>query len=237
MTALEICVDTPEGIATAATAGADRIELCAALGLGGLTPSAGLIAAALAAEVPAHAMVRPRAGGFVLSEADLRAMLADVEAARRAGLAGVVIGAARPGGTLDADDLARLREAAGPMAVTLHRVIDLTPDPLEAVETAVSLCLDRILTSGQAPTAPEGAELIAAMVAQAAGRIEIMAGGGVTPASAQALLATGVDALHASCAVAADDGAPGIGLPASRLTDAAAIRALRAAMTEVRACA
>lgn len=229
---LEVCVDTPDGLAAAVEAGADRCELCAGLDLGGLTPGAGLLAAARTAGLPVHVLVRPRAGDFVASGADLAAMIADIEAVRAAGLAGVVVGAAFKSGELDRDALAALVEAAGPLEVTLHRVVDFAPDPLAAVEAAIGLGMRRILTSGGARRAVEGAERIAAMVRQAAGRIEIMAGGGVTREAAPALLATGVQALHASCATVlrGDDG-----FGRTRVTDRRSIEALRRAMmgTEV----
>ncbi|SHJ24020.1 copper homeostasis protein [Wenxinia saemankumensis] len=232
MTKLEICVETPEGAALAAATGADRIELCAALDLGGLTPGAGLLAAGIGAGCPVHAMVRPRAGGFAVGAADLAAMEGDIAAIRAAGAAGVVIGAARPDGTLDIAALSRLRDAAGPLEVTLHRVIDLCPDPHAAVEAAIDLGLTRILTSGGPGAAPDNVAALAALVRQAAGRIEIMAGGGVTPAAVPDLLAAGVDAIHASCAAPVDTGAPGIGIPRGRSTDPARLAALKAALSK-----
>ena len=109
---LEVCVDDAAGIAAAVEGGADRIELCAALGVGGLTPSAGLIALAADVALPVMAMIRPRAGDFVWAEDEVRAMLAEIEAVRGAGLAGLVIGASLPDGRLDARVLSRLVEAA-----------------------------------------------------------------------------------------------------------------------------
>ncbi|PYE85676.1 copper homeostasis protein CutC [Pseudoroseicyclus aestuarii] len=233
--ALEICVDTPDGLAAALAGGADRIELCSALALGGLTPSAGLVAAAAGAGVPVRAMIRPRAGGFVLSPADLEVSLGDLRAMRAAGLEGVVLGAARADGSLDTEALARLREAAGPMAATLHRVFDLTPDPEAALEQAIDLGFDCILTSGQAPSAPAGAALIARLTERAQGRIAIMAGGGVTAQAAPALIETGAAWLHASCK-GDDETAPALmALGAPARTDAARIEALRRAMTTTEA--
>lgn len=227
---LEVCVDTPDGIALAAAAGADRIELCSALDLGGLTPGAGLIAAAKGSGIPVHAMIRPRAGDFRAGEADLAAMLDDIRHIRVARLSGVVIGVADGSGALDRAALARLVDAAGPLDVTLHRVIDLTPDPIAALEVAVSLGIRRILTSGGARIAPDGVRQIAAMVRAARGRIEIMAGGGLTPANAPMLVATGIGALHASCRSDVAGGS-GWGFGATRRTDPQKIVALRRAMT------
>jgi copper homeostasis protein len=196
---LEICVDTPAGLKAAVAGGADRIELCSALDLGGLTPTPGLIALARQGQVPVRAMIRPHAKGFVYDAIDCDAMFAEIDAVRAAGLAGVVIGATTDRGTLDID-LLRLQVArADGLAVTLHRCVDLLPDPVEAVGIAVALGIDTILTSGGASRAAEGACVIAAMQRAAAGRIEILAGSGVTADTVDALLAeTGVTAVHAS---------------------------------------
>lgn len=227
--ALEICIDAPDGLAVARTGGADRVELCSALTLGGLTPGPGLVALAARSGLPAHAMIRPRPGGFETGQADMDACLADISHMRGAGLVGVVIGAI-VGGALDEGALAAMVRAAGPMEVTLHRVVDTLPDPVAAVEVAARLGIGRILTSGGAGRAGEGVGTIAAMVRAARGRVEIMAGGGVTPESAPALLSAGVDALHAS-ASAPVIGSEALGLPPARRTDADAVRALRAVLS------
>ncbi len=229
---LEICVDSAAGLAKAARAGADRVELCSSLPLGGLTPGPGLLASAAEIGIPSHAMIRPRPGDFLYEDADLRACLFDIAHMRAAGLAGVVIGAAGRDARLDLVALRAMVAAAGPLHVTLHRVFDLTPDPFEALEQAVELGIDRILTSGQAASAPEGQALIGALVERAAGRIEIMAGGGVTPETAAGLMACGVDALHASCALPVPPCQPveRIGIAPCRQTDENTIARLRAAM-------
>lgn len=233
MAVLEICVDDAEGLEVACTNGAERIELCAALAVGGLTPSAGLVGMAARGAVPCHAMIRPRAGGFVCSPVEMAVMLADVAAVRRAGLAGIVAGVTLPEGRLDREAMARLRDAAGPLQATVHRAFDLSPDPFEALELLVDLGFDRILTSGQAATAVDGAGLIGDLVRAAGGRIEIMPGGGVDAAAAPVLLALGVDALHASCAAMRDEphGLAPLNLaPRRAVTDGAAVAALAAAM-------
>ena len=153
---VEVCLDSAEGLAEAVAGGADRIELCAALAVGGLTPSAGLMQAAARCPVPVLAMIRPRAGDFVFSPAEVAIMLADIAAARAAGLAGVVLGASLPGGRLDRAILARLTDAASGLDLTLHRAFDLVPDIAPAIELAADLGFRRILTSGQAATAAEG---------------------------------------------------------------------------------
>lgn len=215
------------------------MELCSALDLGGLTPGPGLIAAAARASCQCLAMIRPRGGDFVFDESHVGICLDDIAAVRSEGLAGVVIGASLPDGTLDSDALARMVEAAGPLDVTLHRAFDLVPDAGAALETAAALGIRRILTSGQAASAPQGIETIRRLVEQARGRIEIMAGGGVTPEAAPLLLASGVDALHASCGRAVparQQATQRIGIDGTqRETDAAAITALRHAMRRAEA--
>lgn len=231
---VEVCVDTAAGLAEAVAGGADRIELCAALALGGLTPSGGFMVQAAGCGVPVMAMIRPRAGDFVWSEAEVRQMEADIGAARMAGLAGVVLGASLPDGRLDGAALARLLRAAKGMDCTLHRCFDLVPDMAAALEEAIALGFRRILTSGGALRASDGADCIAAMVAQAQGRLSVMPGSGVTAENAPSLLALGVREVHASCATAVrqDGRAVEMGFaPASgRRTDAGLVRALKAAV-------
>jgi copper homeostasis protein len=197
---LEVCVDTPAGLAAAIEGGADRIELCSALALQGLTPAPGLMAIAAQAPIPIYPMIRPRNGDFVYDEADLDAILRDIDATREAGLAGVVIGANLASGELDVDALAMLVAHAEGLGATLHRAFDLTPDPFAALETAIDLGFERILTSGCALNAVAGAETIAALVEKADGRIAVLAGGGVNPSNVAQLVArTGVREVHGSC--------------------------------------
>lgn len=216
--------------------GADRIELCSALALGGLTPSAGLMEAARQASVPVLAMIRPRAGGFVWSAAEVAAMREDIRSSRNAGLAGVVLGASRGDGTLDTETLSTLLAEARGLSTTLHRCFDLVPDSFAALEQAIALGFDRILTSGQAMTAPEGIDLIARLNAAAAGRIIILPGSGITAENARQFTALGLRELHASCSVAEaeEDRVAGFGFgPALRRdTSARLLQALVAASKE-----
>ena len=236
MTLLEICVDDAAGLEAGIEGGADRIELCSVLELGGLTPAPGLIALAAKASVPVRAMVRPRPGDFVFGESDVQSMLADIAAIRAAGLEGVVLGANLPDGRLDLETLRVLVEAADGLRRTLHRAIDLVPDMAEAVEQAIALGFDTILTAGRARTAPEGlAELeLAHRVAQ--GRITIMAGSGVNAETATTILDhVPLAAVHGSCADAAPPAsAPAMRLgfesPGRRATSIAKVTALRSAL-------
>jgi len=197
---LEVCVDTFQGACNAVAGGAARIELCAALSEGGLTPSAGLMRAAAALTVPCYAMIRPRSGLFRFSESELGIMLADVAAARASGLAGVVLGVQDAAGGLNIPALRQLVDAAGPLGTTLHRVVDVVPDPLVAVSQAIDLGFDRILTSGAQPSAPDGVDVIRQMVALSSGRVSIMPGCGLTAANvAEIVRQTGVTEVHAAC--------------------------------------
>ncbi len=204
---LEICVDDADGVAAVVAAGGDRIELCGALGLGGLTPSAALVAHAVASGVPVHAMVRPRDGDFRYDAADVALATDEIRRLATMGVAGVVVGAMADDKRLDLDILARWRDAAAGIAIMLHRAIDLVADPVAAVEQATALGYDHVLTSGGAATALEGADVIAQMVMAARGRLSIIAGSGVSADNVATLIArTGVDAVHASASVREDWG-------------------------------
>lgn len=230
---LEICVDDADGVAAVVAAGADRIELCGALGLGGLTPSAALVAHAVESGVPVHAMVRPRDGDFRFGAADITLATDEIRRLVAMGVAGVVVGAMADDRRLDLDLLARWRDAAAGVAIVLHRAVDLVADPVEAVEQVAALGYDHILTSGGAATAEQGADVIASMVEAAAGRLSIIAGSGVSADNVATLIArTGVDAVHASASVREDWGDPrvlamGFAVGARRRTSADRIAAIR----------
>lgn len=204
---LEVCVDDIAGLDAAQQGGADRIELCSSLGCGGLTPSAGLMAEAATRNLPVIALIRPRSGGFVYSEAEARIMLRDIALAAELGLAGVAIGALTPERQLDRPQLERLiRAADGRLQLTLHRAFDLVRDPGAALEVAIALGFQRVLTSGGAPSAMAGCAQLAALVRQSQGRIRILAGSGIRPDNVAALLAaSGVHEVHASCRMPASE--------------------------------
>jgi len=203
---LEVCVDSPEGLDAAISGGADRIELCAALETGGLTPSPGLMALAAKAPIPVYAMIRSRPGDFVYGEGDMAALFADIDAVRAAGLEGVVLGANRPDGSLDRDVLARLADRARGLGKTLHRAFDLAgPDFAAAIDLAVELGFERILTSGGETTAPKGLDALAACFTHAGDRIAIMPGSGVNLETLDDIRARlPVREIHSSCSVATD---------------------------------
>ncbi len=199
---LEICVDTIGGVAAAIKGGAGRVELCSSLSEGGLTPSAGLMRAAAKLPIPCYAMIRPRSGLFGFSESEAEIMLADIAMVQEAGLAGVVLGAQGDDGGLNMPLLAQLIAAAGDLGKTLHRVIDVVPEPLIALDQAMELGFERVLTSGAEPLAPDGAPLIAKMVSRAEGRLSVMPGCGLTADNvAEVMAVTGVHEVHAACSV------------------------------------
>ena len=181
MTTFEICVESIDGALAAERAGADRIELCAALFDGGLTPSIGTIETTLrsVSRIRVHVIVRPRPGDFIYSALEVDAMVRDVQAAVAAGAHGVVIGALTAEGGVDVVTTRRLIDAAGGASITFHRAFDLTRDPFAVLEQLIELGVHRVLTSGQESSALEGAPLIAELVGRAAGRIVVMPGGGI----------------------------------------------------------
>lgn len=179
---IEICVEGIDGLLAAQAAGADRVELCASLIEGGITPSFGTVRAALElATIPFHVIVRPRGGDFLYSEAEYRSMLADVRALAELSVAGVVIGCLNADGTIDEQRMSELAQAAGSLNVTCHRAFDMTRDPTEALEALIRCKVGRVLTSGQRDTALEGADLLADLVRQAGDRIIILGCGGLDP--------------------------------------------------------
>jgi len=205
---IEACVDSVESAVAAENGGAQRVELCAALLEGGLTPSAGAIA--LAREklgIGLQVIIRPRGGDFLYTGGEHAVMLTDIEAAKQAGADGVVVG------VLDADarvDEARTRELverARPMNVTFHRAFDMTRDPLAALETLVDLGVDRILTSGQEESAMAGLDLLRDLVKRAGSRIILMPAGNIHENNVEKIAKeTGAKELHVTGFTDVDSG-------------------------------
>jgi copper homeostasis protein len=195
---IEICVEGIDGLVAAQEGGADRVELCASLLEGGLTPSMGVIREALrVATIPFHVIIRPRGGDFLYSELEFQSMVEDIKVLRDIGVSGVVIGCLTPDGRIDEARTRILVDAARPMKVTCHRAFDMTEDYREAVEALVRAGVDRVLTSGQRDTAIEGIDILKDTRAIADGRIVIMACGALDAGNiAQVRQATGVDEMH-----------------------------------------
>lgn len=201
---VEICLDDLAGVHAAEHAGADRVELCAALSEGGITPSIGTVAGALqaATRIGVNVLVRQRPGDFVYTPEEVEAMVADIRAIRSLprpdGVAlGFVIGALLPDGTVDVPATARLVLACGGSPVTFHKAFDQVPDRAAALEAIASLGVARILTSGGAASALDGAPELAELVRLAGDRLTILAGGGVRPANAgEVVRRSGVREVH-----------------------------------------
>jgi copper homeostasis protein len=195
---LEICCGSIDDAIEAERGGAERIELCSALFLGGLTPSIGTIQEAKdRLKIPVMVMVRPRGGGFCYTEAEMASMERDTAAAIENGADGIVFGILLPDGKIDLARCRRIRKLTGDRQSVFHRAIDVTPDPLESLEQLVDLGVTRILSSGAKDSAPEGAGLIRQLVERAGGRIEIMPGGGIHPYQVREVVEkTGCSQIH-----------------------------------------
>lgn len=197
-TLVEACVDAYDGALEAATGGAGRIELCGELLRGGVTPSAGLIGAVWEnVDIPLYVLIRPRTGDFLYAPAELDVMQRDVALARSLDVDGVVLGALTAEGTVDAAAMRALIDAARPMRVTFHRAFDFARDRDEALDALLDLGVDRVLTSGGAPTALEGAEELARLVGRAGGKLTVVAGGSITAENAAEIVRrSGVREIH-----------------------------------------
>jgi copper homeostasis protein len=186
---LEISVETLEGAMAAERGGADRIELCGELFVGGITPDPGLMLETFAnVQIPISAMIRPRAGNFVYSDEEFAVMRASLRMAYRLQLDGVVLGILKADSRVDVERTRELVQLAKGMKVTFHRAIDETPDLLVALEDVVQTGASRILTSGGKRAALEGAATIAEMVSQSRGRATILPGAGINAENAAEVL-------------------------------------------------
>ena len=194
----EICVEGIDGVVAAQEGGGDRVELCASLMEGGITPSFGTIRAALKLSyLPIHVILRPRGGDFLYSDAEFATMLDDAREIARLGAAGIVIGCLTADGRIDEDRMKALVAAAQPLSVTCHRAFDMTRDPAEALEALIRCGISRVLTSGQQSRAIDAIPLLKSLNAQAGGRIKIMACGELAPDTiAEVVRETGGEEFH-----------------------------------------
>jgi copper homeostasis protein len=198
LTLIEAAVETFDSALAAERAGADRIELCDNLGEGGTTPDGELVAAIVERiRLPVFVLIRPRAGDFVYSESEFAVMIRDIVLTRTMGIAGIVTGALDAKGRVDVKRTRSLVKAAGGLPVTFHRAIDSATDLAVALDDAMEAGVSRVLTSGGAPTAREGMEVIAALVSQARERVSIIAGGGIREHNVREVIArTGAHEVH-----------------------------------------
>lgn len=238
MALLEVAAGSVGSALAAQAGGAGRVELCAGLDRGGVTPSHGaIVLARKGLAIPLHALIRPRAGDFVYDDDELAATLDDIAHCRTLGCDGVVVGALTRAGEVDRDACARFVEAANGMGVTFHRGFDLVADPAATLEALIDLGFERVLTSGGRSNAAAGASLLARLVAQAGGRITVMPGAGIDPGNIAALReATRAHEFHASARRRLPSALPrtradalGLGTDETR-TDVDVVRALVAAL-------
>lgn len=194
---LEVCTEGVEMSVAADQAGASRIELCASISQGGLTPSAGVIEQVCkSVSCPVHVMIRPRAGDFLYSAFDIDAMVDDILIAKKMGADGVVFGLLDADGIIDTARCEQLLFAAEGMKKVFHRAFDMAADPYSSFNLIQQLGFDVLLTSGRRQTAMDGIEVIRQLVSRSNSSIQIMAGSGVSSANAALLSNTGVQALH-----------------------------------------
>ena len=195
---VEICCASLEDALEAERGGADRVELCSALFLGGLTPSLGTIIEAKARlKIPIMVMIRPRGGGFCYTKSEMAVMERDAVLAAEQGAEGMVFGILNADGGIDEERCKRLRKLIGDRQAVFHRAFDVTPDPFRSLDQLVELGFTRVLTSGQEDTVPEGAQLIKRLIEYAGARIEILPGGGIKPLSLrQVVESTGCKQVH-----------------------------------------
>lgn len=199
---LEICAGDIDSVLAAAHGGAARVELCSALAVGGITPSEGFIRRAVAVPgIKKNVLIRPREGDFIYTPDEVAIMLDDVAMAARCGADGVVVGALLPDGSIDTSTCSRLADAARSqgLSLTFHRAFDRTADAVASLESIIAMGFDRILTSGLAPTALEGAATLKQLCEIADGRISILAGSGINSRNAAEIARrSGCHELHAS---------------------------------------
>lgn len=227
---LEICVNSLQSALAAVEGGAHRIELCQDLASGGTTPSIGLVEyCAKTLGLETRVLIRPRSGDFTYSEPEIDVIKRDVMMCKQAGAAAVVVGFLTSSGEIDVELTREVVALAAPMEVTFHRAFDACADPEQALEQVISTGCHKLLTSGCAPTAMEGAHLLHRLVEQSQGRIDIIAAAGITPANVdEVVLLAGVSEVHGSCKRkgTAVDGGTNLFPFTETVTDASQVRSM-----------
>ena len=205
---LEVCVDSVESAKAAVRGGADRLELCTNLVIGGTTPGVSQFKQIRkACDIPINVLIRPRYGDFLYTDYEFQMISEDAQMFRDLGADGVVVGFLKPDGNLDMDRLKVLRENAGAGSMTLHRAFDVCRDPYRSLKEAIEVGVDTILTSGQQNTCLEGKELLGELMGQADGRIDILVGSGVNGKAIASLMADiGARCFHMSGKTIVDSG-------------------------------
>ncbi|MFT5751545.1 MAG: copper homeostasis protein [Flavobacteriales bacterium] len=196
---LEICANSFESAQAAQSGGAHRIELCGELALGGITPSHGLLEKVIAAlSIPVFVLIRPRSGDFCYSDDEMDVMLRDIAFAKAIGVQGIVSGVLHPNHEIDRERTGQLVSASKGMAFTFHRAFDWTPDAIESIDILIELGIERVLTSGQKPSAGAGLEILNKLRVHANGQLGILPGGGIHAGNVKTFKAAGFKEVHAS---------------------------------------
>ena len=205
---LECATDSVESALAAAKGGADRLELCANLIIGGTTPTLALYDEVRShSDIPLFILIRPRFGDFVYSDYEANVICREIEMFQKAGAEGVVIGSLNKDGSLNAEHMKRFIDSAKDMSITLHRAFDMCADPFATLQQAKELGVNTILTSGQAPSSLEGIELYEKLIEKANGEISILAGGGIKASTIEKLLEqTSLTAFHMSGKIVVESG-------------------------------
>jgi copper homeostasis protein len=204
---LEVCANSVQSAINAQIAGAQRIELCENLGIGGTTPSYGSInLARKKLSIKIHVLIRPRAGDFLYSKLEFEQIKEDIKIAKDLGVDGIVCGILLPNGNVDTQRTIELVELSKPLCFTFHRAFDFAPDPFEALEDVISTGASRLLTSGQKPKAIDAIHTISQLVIQAGSRITVMPGSGVNAQTIGKLIETGAREFHMSGAKTIESG-------------------------------
>jgi copper homeostasis protein len=196
---LEICAATIQSAINAETAGAQRIELCAELAVGGITPSFGTIQEVLKqVSIPVFVLIRPRSGNFTYSKSDFEIIKADMLQCKKMGCAGIVSGVLNDDNSIDVIRTKELVELSKPLPFTFHRAFDWVPNPTEALENLIEIGVQRVLTSGQSASAEQGITMLTQLHQQAYNRIVILPGGGINEANVSLFKDAGFTEIHAS---------------------------------------
>jgi copper homeostasis protein len=218
---IEICATSVQSAINAEKAGADRIELCSELAVGGITPSYGLILKVLEkVKIPVYVLIRPRSGNFVYSDEEFETMIQDIELCKDLGCEGIVSGVLNPDFTIDTQRTQELIRASSNMNFTFHRAFDLTPNPYDSLNQLMELGVDRILTSGQATSAENGIEVLKELKEKAGDKLTILPGGGINPNNIKLFQENGFTEIHASASgILSESPAPKISMNSEKFWD------------------
>ena len=199
---LEICANSYQSAKNAQDGGAQRIELCQELSIGGITPSYGLLKQVIEnIHIPVFVLIRPRSGNFVYSDGEFEIIKKDIQICKDLGCSGIVSGVLNSDKSIDIKRTKELIELSKPLSFTFHRALDEVANPKEALEQLINLGVERVLTSGQKPSAEEGLSLLKKLNEIANGKITILAGGGINAQNAVKFKEAGLKEIHASASI------------------------------------